>query len=70
MDRPRHSFDNYGLHLAAIAGDDEGVQRALGLGADVNALDAAGRTAVMCAVAGEQYVFMSRGEFNTTYDTF
>ena len=48
-------LDNYGLHQCALLGDDEGVRRALRDGADVNALDAAGRTAVMCAVAGEKY---------------
>lgn len=56
MDRLQHSFDNFGLHAAATAGNDEGVRRALEEGANVNALDAAGRTTVMCAVAGEQYV--------------
>jgi hypothetical protein len=38
-----------------MAGDDEGVRQALVLGANVNALDTAGRTAIMCAVAGEEY---------------
>lgn len=44
------------LHSAALNGDDEAVRSALLEGADVNALDAAGRTTIMCAVAGEQYV--------------
>ena len=52
----QHSFDHFGLHPAAIAGDDEGVLRALDMGADINSLDKAGRTAVMCAVAGDQFV--------------
>lgn len=56
MDNVQHSFDHFGLHRAATAGDDEGVRRAIELGADVNGLDTAGRTAVMCAVAGEQCV--------------
>ncbi|KAJ7650762.1 hypothetical protein FB45DRAFT_1077911, partial [Roridomyces roridus] len=45
---------HFGLHRAALVGDDEGVRRALHAGATVNDLDATGRTAVMCAVAGEQ----------------
>lgn len=51
----QHSFDHFGLHLAAMAGDDEGVRRALDMGADINSLDKAGRTAVMCAVAGNHW---------------
>lgn len=57
MDAVQHSFDHFGLHRAATAGDDDGVSRAISLGADINGLDTAGRTAIMCAVAGEQYVF-------------
>lgn len=53
---PQHSFDNFGLHHAALVGDDEGVRHALAQGADVNALDGLGRTVIMCAVAGERYV--------------
>lgn len=60
MEYVQHSFDQFGLHLAATAGDDEGVGRALKHGADVNALDPAGRTALMCAVAGEQYVLQKK----------
>lgn len=56
----QHSFDHFGLHLAAMAGDDEGVRRALDMGADINSLDKAGRTAVMCAVAGNQFVFPAK----------
>jgi len=52
-----NSIDNFGLHHYAIIGDDEGVRRSLRDGADINALDTAGRTAVMCAVAGEKYAF-------------
>ncbi|PPR05968.1 hypothetical protein CVT24_004632 [Panaeolus cyanescens] len=48
-------LENYGLHKAALYGDEEGVRRALDDGADVNALDSAGRTSVMCAVAGENW---------------
>jgi len=51
------SIDNFGLHHYAIIGDDEGVRRSLRDGADVNALDTAGRSTVMCAVAGEKYAF-------------
>jgi len=57
MDSSSNSIDNFGLHHYAIKGDDEGVRRSLRDGADINALDTAGRTAVMCAVAGEKYVF-------------
>ncbi|TFK35544.1 hypothetical protein BDQ12DRAFT_687935 [Crucibulum laeve] len=55
MDRVQHSFDNYGLHQAAITGDDEGIRRALNAGADINALDNAGRTVIMCVIAGEHW---------------
>ncbi|KIM35268.1 hypothetical protein M413DRAFT_351212 [Hebeloma cylindrosporum] len=55
MDSSTTSIDNLGLHHYAIVGDDEGVRRSLREGADVNALDTAGRTAVMCAVAGENW---------------
>lgn len=44
------------LHHAALTGNDQAVCRALLEGADVNALDSAGRTTIMCAVAGEQCV--------------
>jgi ankyrin repeat protein len=56
MDVVQHSFDHFGLHRAAAAGDDDAVSRAISLGADINGLDTAGRTAIMCAVAGEKYV--------------
>ena len=40
MDRVQQlSFENHGLHAAALAGDDEGVRAALTVGADVNSLD-------------------------------
>lgn len=55
MDTSTTSIDNFGLHRYAIIGDDEGVRRSLRDGADINALDTAGRTALMCAVAGEKY---------------
>jgi len=42
------------LQRYAVIGDDAGVASALESGADVNALDASGRTALMCAIAGEQ----------------
>ncbi|KAG6810470.1 hypothetical protein H0H92_011734 [Tricholoma furcatifolium] len=38
-----------------MAGNDDGVESALEYGADINGLDAAGRTALMCAVAGEDW---------------
>ncbi|KAJ7352365.1 hypothetical protein DFH08DRAFT_85230 [Mycena albidolilacea] len=52
--RAQPSF-RYGLHQAALKGDDEGVRHALRSGASVNDLDSAGRTAIMCAVAGENW---------------
>ncbi|KNZ73326.1 Ankyrin repeat domain-containing protein 50 [Termitomyces sp. J132] len=55
MERSQLSFDQFGLHTFATVGDDEGVDRALSHGADINALDSAGRTALMCAVAGEHW---------------
>ena len=54
---PHDSLDNFALHQLALIGDDEGVQNALRQGASVNALDSAGRTAIMCAIAGEKYAF-------------
>lgn len=61
---PSHRvFENYsstyGLHAAALSGDDTAVQRAIDAGANINALDSAGRTIVMCAVAGDKYVIFS-----------
>lgn len=56
MDAVHPSLENFGLHHAAAAGDDDGVRYALRSGADVNALDAAGKTALMCAIAGNEYV--------------
>ncbi|KAF8634145.1 hypothetical protein AX15_001049 [Amanita polypyramis BW_CC] len=51
-----HSFGNFPeLHVAALKGNDEKVLRAVGAGADINALDSVGRTAIMCAVAGENW---------------
>ncbi|KAJ3744161.1 ankyrin repeat-containing domain protein [Lentinula detonsa] len=49
------SSDNFGLQFLALAGDDEGVQDAIDSGANVNAIDASGRTALMCAVAGKHW---------------
>nr|GAT56135.1 predicted protein [Mycena chlorophos] len=43
------------LHLAALAGDDGAVRNLLSGGANVNELDATGRSAVMCALAGEHW---------------
>jgi ankyrin repeat protein len=57
MDTNQHSFENFGLQRAAAAGDDEGVRQALHSGADVNALNIAGKTALMSAIAGDKYVF-------------
>ena len=43
---------------ALVRGDEHGVRSLLERGADVNAKDAKGRSAVACAVAGERYVLM------------
>ncbi|KAJ7056662.1 ankyrin repeat-containing domain protein [Mycena amicta] len=43
------------LHLAALAGDDDAVRTLLGSGASVNELDSAGRSAVMCGLAGDNW---------------
>jgi ankyrin repeat protein len=53
----RHSL-NFDLHRAALNGDDKAVRNALLDAADINALDDAGRTTIMCAVAGEQSVVL------------
>ncbi|KAJ7143317.1 hypothetical protein C8R43DRAFT_954109 [Mycena crocata] len=65
--RAQPSFDHYGLHQAALTGDDDGVRRALRSGASVNDIDSAGRTAVMCAVAGENWenIDASNASFTT-----
>ncbi|KDR78809.1 hypothetical protein GALMADRAFT_63953 [Galerina marginata CBS 339.88] len=55
MDSVHSLLENYGLHRYALLGDDEGVRRSLREGADINALDNAGRTGIMCAVAGEHW---------------
>ncbi|TFK62147.1 ankyrin [Pluteus cervinus] len=65
--------EHFDLHLAAVAGDDEGVHQALAAHANVNALDSLGRTALMCAVAGDEWEtvdasdasFMSAKRLNT-----
>ena len=52
-DRQQHSFDSHTLLQAALKGDEEGVREALEAGADVNAIDACGRTALTSAITGE-----------------
>jgi ankyrin repeat protein len=54
-----HSLENLSLHAAAIKGDCERTRKALDGGADVNAVDSVGRTALACAVFGEWYSFFS-----------
>lgn len=56
MDRRQHSFDNYTFKLlkAATTGDEEGVRRALEAGADINAGDGSGKTALTSAIMGER----------------
>ncbi|KAF8207075.1 hypothetical protein K438DRAFT_1755792 [Mycena galopus ATCC 62051] len=67
MARRQTSFVRYGLHQAALRGDDDAVRHALRSGASVNDVDSTGRTAVMCAVAGEnwQNVDASNASFMT-----
>ncbi|PPQ95745.1 hypothetical protein CVT26_015871 [Gymnopilus dilepis] len=55
MESSHTLLENHGLHRFALVGDDDGIRRSLRAGADINALDSAGRTAVMCAVAGEHW---------------
>ncbi|KAJ3499370.1 hypothetical protein NLJ89_g10108 [Agrocybe chaxingu] len=55
MDSTHNPLENYDLHHAALIGDADGVKCALSQGANTNALDGAGRTAIMCAVAGEHW---------------
>lgn len=54
MDRRQCSVDTYALLQAAIIGNEAGVRRALMAGADVNATDASGRTALTNAITGEK----------------
>ncbi|KAJ7236269.1 hypothetical protein B0H12DRAFT_1204516 [Mycena haematopus] len=63
----RQTSSHSRLHQAALRGDDVGVRLALRSGASVNDLDSAGRTAVMCAVVGEnwQNVHASNASFMT-----
>ena len=61
----QHSL-NFDLHRAALNGNDEAVRSALLEGANINALDAAGRTTIMCAVAGEKYVSFNSFHINNT----
>jgi ankyrin repeat protein len=53
MDVRQYSPDSSSLLQAAIQGDEEGVRQALQAGADVNATDAKGRTALTNAITGE-----------------
>ncbi|KAF8907248.1 hypothetical protein CPB84DRAFT_1675023 [Gymnopilus junonius] len=55
MDPSYSLLENHGLHRYALLGDDDGVRRSLHEGADINALDSAGRTTLMCTVAGEHW---------------
>jgi ankyrin repeat protein len=62
MERLQHSFDTFALLRAAMKGDEGDVHEALQAGADVNAVDASGRTALTCAITGEWRVhFMCSG---------
>lgn len=52
------SLENSGLQHFALAGNNEGAQDAIDAGANVNALDASGRSALLCAISGTQYAFI------------
>ncbi len=54
---------------AVIRGDEHGVRSLLARGADVNARDAKGRSAVACAVAGERYAHHGRLEPSQVLNT-
>ncbi|KIY51726.1 hypothetical protein FISHEDRAFT_9706, partial [Fistulina hepatica ATCC 64428] len=49
------SISRVSLHVAALAGDVTGVTRALMAGADINATDDRGRTALVCAIGGANW---------------
>ncbi|KAL1683339.1 hypothetical protein EV122DRAFT_258296 [Schizophyllum commune] len=49
------TLGHYALHTYALAGDLTGVRRALGAGADVNELMEDSRTALVCAIGGEDW---------------
>ena len=54
-----------GQFLNAVTRADENYARSLlARGADVNAADAVGRSAVACVVAGERYAARARGVFS------
>ncbi|KIY68729.1 hypothetical protein CYLTODRAFT_373966 [Cylindrobasidium torrendii FP15055 ss-10] len=55
MNSVRNSPENFPLHRAALVGDYDAFKRVVEEGADVNELDQAGRTAIMCAVAGQRW---------------
>ncbi|THV01017.1 ankyrin [Dendrothele bispora CBS 962.96] len=59
--------ENSCLQCYAMTADDHGVASALESGADVNAADASGRTALMCAIAGEHWndINISHASFMT-----
>ena len=50
------TLGHYALHTYALACDLTGVRRALGAGADVNELMEDSRTALVCAIGGEECV--------------
>ncbi|KAJ7220173.1 hypothetical protein GGX14DRAFT_585918 [Mycena pura] len=54
------------LHQAALAGDDDAVRHALRSGATVDDLDPAGRSAVMCAIAGENWKQLDASDASCT----
>jgi ankyrin repeat protein len=51
---PKSHIPDNKLQSYAMAGNAVDVKSALDAGADVNALDVSGRTALMCAIAGEE----------------
>ncbi|KAF5392211.1 hypothetical protein D9757_001431 [Collybiopsis confluens] len=53
------SADKCELHAWALEGNSEGVQSSINAGANANDIDASGRSAVMCAIAGVHWTDIS-----------
>ncbi|KAH8831697.1 ankyrin repeat-containing domain protein [Flagelloscypha sp. PMI_526] len=70
---PPSLVNEFVLHTAASAGDEEGVRAAIHAGADVNQLDDLGRSPLMRAIGGDDWEaiipndrqFLSQGRINT-----
>lgn len=49
-------MNDFILHTAASIGDEDGVRAAIHTGVDVNQVDDTGRSALMRAIGGDEYV--------------